>query len=280
MSFEPDAGRLVDAVIPARWYGVPRTEIDVIVLHDMESPEGAETAATVSRWAQTLPATRKASWTYAVDTNSIVQCVPELVVAYAAPGANHNGIQIEHAGLARQSRAEWFDAYSRPMLELSARLSADICRRRDIPPVWLTPGELQAGKRGITSHANVSLAFRRSTHTDPGQGFPVDWYMARVRELLDPAAPRFSPPWAVFAGGRQIGAGRLTNPALIQRIARALKAAGHEPPFTARTGEGKTVATGRFWPPGGFTRDISRQLRAGRDVHIDGAVTIKTRRTP
>ncbi len=185
----------VDAVIPARWYGEPRTAIDVICLHDMESPEAAETAETVSRWAQTLPSDRKASWTYAVDTNSIVQCVPELVVAYAAPGANHDGIQIEHAGRARQTRAEWLDAYSRPMLELSALLSADICRRRGLPPVWLSPADLQAGRRGITSHANVSLAFGKSTHTDPGAGFPADWYLQQVNLHL---TRRDRPTWADY----------------------------------------------------------------------------------
>jgi len=43
---------------------------------------------------------------------------------------------------------------------------------------------LRAGKRGITGHAQVSEAFHRTDHTDPGTSFPVDAYLARVREHL------------------------------------------------------------------------------------------------
>lgn len=205
MSFTRDSIH-VDAVIPARWYGVPRTAVDVIVLHSMESPEGLTTAEDVSRWAQTLPPDRKASWTYAADGNSIVQCVPELVVAYAAPGANHDGIQIEHAGRARQTPAEWLDKYSRPMLEQSALLSADICRRRNLPAIWLSPADLQAGRKGITSHRNVSLAFGRSNHTDPGSGFPSDWYVDQISRHLGrtdrPTWADYLQLWVTPAGGQ------------------------------------------------------------------------------
>jgi hypothetical protein len=30
-----------------------------------------------------------------------------------------------------------------------------------------------AGKRGITTHLEVSRAYKRSTHTDPGPGWPM-----------------------------------------------------------------------------------------------------------
>lgn len=88
----------------------------------------------------------------------------------------------------------------------------------------------------------------------------------------------FAPPWPVFADGKQIGAGRLVNPALVIRISTALRAAGKKPPYTARLIDGAFVATGKFWPPGKFTRAISANLRAGREITVDGAVTIKTRK--
>ena len=50
--------------------------------------------------------------------------------------------------------------------------------------MWLYPPDLRSGRRGITSHANVSLAFRRSDHMDPGPNFPVERYLRLVgREL-------------------------------------------------------------------------------------------------
>lgn len=274
-TFEPDAGRLVNAVIPARWY--TRTtgrQVDVLVYHDMESPEGAETAESVSRWAQTIPddPRRKASWHYAADTNSIVQCVLERDVAYAAPGANHNGVHIECAGVARQTRAEWFDAYSRPMLELVAKLSVDIIRRNDLPVVWLSVADLRAGKRGITSHNNVSLAFGKSTHTDPGPGFPHDWMLARIRDLMEPA-PTPVARWSAYAAGKRIGRGSLLNPAFVMRITSALRAAGHSAPWRA-TVDGVFLAEGRLWLPGAFTKAISGQLRAGRQVVLNDTVTL------
>jgi N-acetyl-anhydromuramyl-L-alanine amidase AmpD len=156
--------------------------IDVIVLHSMEADETSAAAENCARWFQNPVA--KVSAHYCVDNDSIVQCVREQDVAWHAPGANHNGIGIEHAGRARQLRAEWLDEYGQAMLDRSAGLVADLCRRYGLPVTWLQPADLVAGKRGITSHNNVSKAFRRGTHWDPGPGFPSEWYLRQVRAKL------------------------------------------------------------------------------------------------
>lgn len=70
------------------------------------------------------------------------------------------------------------------MLTLSAGLCAELLLKYDLPAEFLSPADLRAGKRGVTTHRNVSLAFGQSSHTDPGPNFPVDWYMARVREAM------------------------------------------------------------------------------------------------
>ncbi len=152
-----------------------------IVLHSMEAPEKGETAENVARYFQ-RPEVR-ASAHYNIDNNSVVQSVLDKDVAWGAPGANRNSLHIEHAGYARQSEAEWTDPYSLSMLDLSARLCAELCEKYNIPPVWLTPADLKAGRRGITSHHNCSLAFGGS-HTDPGVGFPLKRYLALVQSLL------------------------------------------------------------------------------------------------
>lgn len=160
-------------------------EIDLIVVHTMEMAEKGDTAEACARWFQNPIA--KVSAHYCVDADSVVQCVREQDVAWAAPGANSNGIQLEHAGRAAQSGREWSDPYSTAMLERSAALVADICRRHRIPVAWLYAADLKAGRRGITTHAAVSEAYRRSDHWDPGKGFPVDRFLARVRKAIGSA---------------------------------------------------------------------------------------------
>jgi N-acetyl-anhydromuramyl-L-alanine amidase AmpD len=157
--------------------------IDVIVIHTMESPEKPDTAESVAAWfaGSTAP---QASAHYCIDADSIVECVRDTDVAWHAPGANHNGLGLEHAGRAAQSAADWSDDYSLRLLDLSAELVAQKCDKYDIPAVWLSAAQLRAGKRGITGHVQVSQAFKRTDHTDPGKFFPVEAYIARVREHL------------------------------------------------------------------------------------------------
>lgn len=176
-----DSG-LAERFIPARWYtATSGRAIDLIVVHTIEGPEKGDSAESTARWFQTLPSTRKVSAHYLIDADSIVQSVRERDIAYAAPGANHDGIQLEHAGRARQSHGEWLDAYSRRMLKRSAALSAELCLRYKLPIAWLTASEVAAGRLGITSHANVSRAFGKSSHWDPGPHFPVFYYLTLVR---------------------------------------------------------------------------------------------------
>lgn len=176
--------------VQARWYTKSDgRNIDLVVVHTMEAPEKGTTAEAVARYFATT--NTKASAHYNVDVDSVVQSVRDRDIAYAAPGANHNGVHIEHAGYANQTAAQWDDEYSRTMLARSAALCAELCRRHAIPARWLTAAELtQPGATGITSHANVSAAFKRSTHTDPGPNFPVNAYLTLVDRILHPQPAR------------------------------------------------------------------------------------------
>lgn len=171
-----------------------RTVMKWAVIHSMEGAEAATKAESVSRWfagENTRFPAPKSSAHYAIDCDSIVQMVHEHHVAWHAPGANRYGIGLEHAGRARQSAAQWLDAFSRPMLMQSAWLMAAICLRWNIPIVFVGRNDVSAGKRGITTHAEVTHAFRKSTHTDPGPNFPMEWYLECVREahaILSPGS--------------------------------------------------------------------------------------------
>lgn len=162
-------------------------QIDLIVIHTMEMDEKGETAENCAQWFRNPGA--KVSAHYCIDNNSIVQCVRDQDVAWAAPGANSDGIQIEHAGRAKQTGRDWSDAYSTAMLERSAALVAELCTKYKIPVAWLYAADLKAGKRGITTHDAVSKAFKRGSHWDPGTGFPFERYLGLIRAKLGKKAP-------------------------------------------------------------------------------------------
>ena len=161
-----------------------RTAIDLVVIHSMESSEKPGTARSVAEWFNDPSRAPQASAHYCVDSLEVIQCVREKDIAWAAPGANKNGIHIEHAGRAAQSVPEWQDEFSTAMLYLSIGLCAEICRAWSIPAVFVGPAGLLHGDRGVTTHAAVSVAFKKSTHTDPGTAFPSRWYVAMVAARL------------------------------------------------------------------------------------------------
>lgn len=171
-------------VVKARWFtkwaspGSGRRPVRVIVMHDMEAPEKGETAENVARYFATTDT--KASSHICVDNNTIVQCVKDNDIAYAAPGCNSDGIQIELAGYGRQTRAEWLDPYSLALIDLGANATAQYCLKYDIPPRQLTNTLLLAGARGIIGHYQASAVYKKSNHTDPGANFPWEHFMELV----------------------------------------------------------------------------------------------------
>jgi hypothetical protein len=153
--------------------------VRVIVMHSMEAPEKGNTAENVARFFQTTE--RPASAHLCIDSDSIVRCVRDDDVAFAAPGANADGVQVELAGFARQTEPEWLDPFGVLMLDRAAAATAEYCVKYDIPVQRLTNEELaNKAKRGIVSHAQVSEVFKKSDHTDPGLGFPWAFFLDRV----------------------------------------------------------------------------------------------------
>lgn len=174
--------------IQARWYtktdpGVSR-KVRVVVIHDMEFKESPDAAEIIAHDFATRGPNNKGSAHINVDSNSIVQCVKDNDVAYAAPGCNSDGIQIELAGFGKQTRTEWLDAYSDSLLKLAADATAQYCLKYNLPPIHLTNAQLAQGAKGIVGHYQVSAVYRKSDHTDPGAGFPWDYFIAMVgREM-------------------------------------------------------------------------------------------------
>lgn len=178
---ETDNWPFIEAKWFMRWPGPnKRRTVRVIVIHDMEFPERGDTAEVIAKDFATRPPKNKGSAHICVDNNSIVQCVRDNDIAYAAPGCNNDGIQIELAGYAKQTPQEWLDPYGVALLALGADATAQYCLKYDIPPVHLTDAQLRAGQKGIVGHAQVSVVYKKSDHPDPGPNFPWTYFMAHV----------------------------------------------------------------------------------------------------
>lgn len=188
---------LADSYLEAKTYGPLMTPPPkLLVVHTAETPEMGNSAEGVANYFHNGAARRvlgkivyvKASTTWAVDNNSIVQCIPLGHVNYAAPGANHNGEHMELAGRAAQSAKEWSDPYSLAQLHLAAKLFGVRSSELGIPLKYLRAADLLAASSiggkptGVTTHAEVTAAYKRSTHADPGPNFPMSWFLVKAAE--------------------------------------------------------------------------------------------------
>lgn len=176
-----------------------KRRVRLIVIHSMEAPEKGETAENVARFFAN-PTTR-ASAHLCIDNNSIVQCVLDNNIAAAAPGANTDGIHLELAGFAKQTEAEWLDAFGVLLLNNAAEAAAQYSLKYDIPVRRLTNAELaKAENKGIVSHSQVTEVFKKSTHMDPGKGFPWEFFLERVRELREARLRKLTEAGSTAAG--------------------------------------------------------------------------------
>lgn len=165
--------------VPAKYYTpADRLLVDLIVLHSTETSRGPNAARKVADYF--AAPTNEASAHFVVDDDVVIQGVHKHDIAWAAPGANRRGIQIEMIGHASQSQEAWLDG---KILWRTARLVAELCQRYALPRVYVDEEGLFNGLHGITTHATVSKTFRKSNHWDPGKDFPMKIFIDCVQAL-------------------------------------------------------------------------------------------------
>lgn len=161
--------------------------VRLLVAHTMEWPETVTAAEDCARMFATM--SRPASAHVCGDSNSRVRCVDDDDTAFAAPGANADGLHYEFSGRAGQSAAQWADDYSQAALKVAAPQFAEWSRKYKIPIRFLSRSQLKAGLKGFTTHADISAVYRRSDHTDPGLSFPRLLLLDLVKAELAGADP-------------------------------------------------------------------------------------------
>ena len=165
--------------VPALHIGPKRERTDYIVIHTGELREHPLSAENLAKYGQKPD--YKSSWHIVVDNDSIVQCVKDSFIAYAAPPLNEEAIHIELACYAGQTKHQWLDSYSIGLLALAADATAQYALKYDIPLINLSAEQLKKRVRGVVGHNVVNQAFGRSTHTDPGPNFPWHRFMQMAK---------------------------------------------------------------------------------------------------
>lgn len=163
----------------------------LIVLHCMQWPSKLDSAEWCGRFFAGLEGPAPvASANFCVDGDSVVQSVPAEMWAFHAPGANPQGIGVEHPGFVAWKREQWLAPKSAAALTMGARLVAELCQHFQIPCEFLDADDVRAKLSGITTHAQVAKAYPEKNphpHTDPGPGFPLRDYLDRVRSYTSSA---------------------------------------------------------------------------------------------
>ena len=148
-----------------------------IVIHCTESNDAESSAA----WFENPDSQGSAN--LVLDDDACYRTVPDNRIPWAAPPLNTEGFHIELAGHASWTRAQWLDRML--TLRRAAWKTADRCYRYGIPVRKVGPLGLRLRRAGITGHADVSKAFRKSTHSDPGAEFPWARFMQLVVMYYD-----------------------------------------------------------------------------------------------
>lgn len=180
---EPGARWPLVQAVTYRWRPDGERRIRLGVIHTMESNEKPDTAEAVAAWFGGLRGTPpKASAHACVDSDSVVRCVRAAHDAAAAPGANSDGYHLECAGRAAQGETGWVDGYSTSMLDLAADHMGEVAAIFGLPVRRLTIEEVRSGMFGFCGHVDVTMAFKKSTHVDPGPTFPWDSFLAATEQ--------------------------------------------------------------------------------------------------
>lgn len=165
--------------VPKNHSGTNNKPIHRVVIHSAVMPCEPGRARQLAAWNR--DGATGGSWHYATDPKEAVQCSWDSFVCWHAPPNLHSvGIEMaDYPGPRPTGRTaaalhklrkvwRWARPNHRAMLRITAKLTAELLVDYNLPAEFLSVRELRAGRRGFTTHDNVSKAWRQSSHWDPG----------------------------------------------------------------------------------------------------------------
>jgi hypothetical protein len=165
--------------------GVSGLPTQLLVLHSAECPLAPGYAQSLTEWA--IGSDVVASWHRFIGPDKRVYMIDDNLTAWHASEANPMSIGWEQAGYARYSRADWLTPDGLLQLDSLAYDMAEVALRDGIPPVWLSTGQVTAvttygdrATKGFCLHRQIDP----ETRTDPGDGYPYDLLMERIRAFM------------------------------------------------------------------------------------------------
>lgn len=184
MNFKPPAPVYLGP--PSKHSGVGNKPIKRIVLHGTVSPTVPGGARNIARYFRSTNA--RGSAHYVVDPGEVVQVgYDSLICWHAPPNPGSLGVEMCDPVGDRNGKPlpmkRWWDENHTKMLHLTADLVADLCLAYDVPVRMVNARQLARGMDGICEHADVSQAFKQSTHWDLGN-FPRRRFLRLVKRMV------------------------------------------------------------------------------------------------
>jgi hypothetical protein len=118
-------------------------------------------------------------------TGSYIDMADGTAGPFSAPPCNSDWWHVCMPGFANQTREQWLDPLSYGHIRGVAKFIHDkwIADGQSWGLSFVFADQLAKGIKGYTSHYQVSLAWRKSNHTDPGPNFPWDVLEQEIGKL-------------------------------------------------------------------------------------------------
>lgn len=181
--------------VEARHKGGKQTPT-LIVLHSTVTTSAKGAALGVANWWNSSRSPQTSAH-YVVDEATAYQCVFDHTIAFHC-GYNTNSIGLEMCDMPDPKDAKrWDDKAHQGVMKNTAEIAADLCLAYGIRPRYLTDEELlkwgrskTARNGGITTHAQMSRVFKRSSHWDPGAFQPINFLNMVKSEMVEKRAAK------------------------------------------------------------------------------------------
>lgn len=152
----------------------------LIVVHSAETPLQAGYAASIAEnWFGDAASGVTTSAHFMVDPVEIIRMLSDNVVSYAVgPNANGFTLNIEQAGRAQFTRAQWTTTDGLTQIGKVGALVNELTDAHGIPLRWATDDQIRAAAKGVPGgvcfHDDIHRVLGGTTHTDPIPNYPSD----------------------------------------------------------------------------------------------------------